>query len=111
MEREKVATEISLILSEEKRRRMMEKKEKRKMGQVCTVDALGRIVVPSLMRKTYNMDKNEAVELIMLEEGILMRKYQPGCIFCGNISNVTMFKDRVICHNCLHEMTKHEHNQ
>ena len=87
---------------------MMEKTGKRKMGQVCTVDALGRIVIPSLMRKTYSMEKNEAVELIMLEEGILMRKYQPGCIFCGNISNVTMFKDRVICRDCLKQMLEQE---
>ncbi|MEE1126354.1 MAG: AbrB/MazE/SpoVT family DNA-binding domain-containing protein [Acutalibacteraceae bacterium] len=87
----------------------MEKTAKRKMGQVCTVDGLGRIVIPSLMRKTYNMEKNEDIELIMLEEGILMRKYQPGCIFCGNISNITMFKDRVICRDCLHEMAEHEH--
>lgn len=67
------------------------------MGQICTIDSLGRIVIPSLIRKTYNMEKNESVELIMLDEGILMRKYRPGCIFCGNISDITMYKDHIIC--------------
>ncbi len=77
-----------------------------KMGQICTIDSLGRIVIPSLIRKTYNMEKNESVELIMLDEGILMRKYRPGCIFCGNISDITMYKDHIICKNCLKEMTQ-----
>lgn len=89
----------------------MEKNEKRKLGQVCTIDALGRIVIPSQLRRAYAMEKNEAIELIMLDEGILMRKYQPGCIFCGSISNITMFKDHVICRDCLHEMAEHDKKQ
>ncbi|MEE0858938.1 MAG: AbrB/MazE/SpoVT family DNA-binding domain-containing protein [Acutalibacteraceae bacterium] len=79
-------------------------KKNNRMGQVCTIDNLGRIVIPALMRKSYNMEKNESVELIMLEEGILMRKYQPGCIFCGNITDVTMFKEHMICQDCMKEM-------
>ncbi len=82
------------------------KKKNGKMGQVCTIDSLGRIVVPSLMRKTYNMEKNEPVELIMMDEGILMRKYKPGCIFCNNIHDLTVFKDNIICKNCLKEMSE-----
>jgi len=76
-----------------------------KMGQVCTIDNLGRIVVPSLIRKKYNIEKNGDVELIMLDEGVLMRKYQPGCVFCGNIKDLTVFKDNIICKDCLREMT------
>lgn len=89
----------------------MQKNDKKKLGQVCTIDSLGRIVIPSQLRRAYAMEKNEAIELIMLDEGILMRKYQPGCIFCGNISNVTMFKDRVICNDCIHEMAEQTQEQ
>lgn len=75
------------------------------VGQISKVDKLGRIVIPSPIRKSYNLEQEDAVELITLEEGILMRKYQPGCIFCGNITDVTMFKNRKICRNCLKEIT------
>ncbi len=88
----------------------MEKNSKNHKGQVCIVDALGRIVIPSTIRKAYDINKNESLELITLDEGILMRKYQPGCIFCGSISNLTMFKDHMVCRNCLHEMSKQEEN-
>lgn len=93
---------------EDKGEIMMEKNTKNHKGQVCVVDALGRIVIPSTIRKAYDISKNEALELITLDEGILMRKYQPDCIFCGNISNLTMFKGRMVCHNCLHEMSEKE---
>ena len=87
---------------------MMKKDEKKNIpvGQVCNIDNLGRIGIPSLMRKAYHMDKNDAIELIMEDNGILMRKYQPGCIFCGNIRNLTMFKGQLICEECMEEMKK-----
>lgn len=86
----------------------MIKDEKRTapIGQVCNIDNLGRIVIPSLMRKAYGLEKNDAIELIMDDGGILMRKYQPGCVFCGNIHNISTFKNQLICQDCLNELTK-----
>ncbi len=77
-------------------------------GQVCIIDNLGRIVIPSPLRKAYGFEKNEAVEIIALDDGILMRKYQPGCIFCGNIMGLTMFKEQRVCTDCLKEMTENQ---
>lgn len=76
------------------------------VGQVCTVDNLGRIVIPSTIRKAYDLEKNDSIELIMDEDGILMRKYQPGCVFCGNIRHLDIFKGKLICSSCLKEMNK-----
>lgn len=86
----------------------MKSDESRKppVGQVCTIDNLGRIVIPALMRKAYKMEKNDDVELIMDNDAIIMRKYQPGCIFCGKIHGLEMFKGQLICKECLEEMKK-----
>lgn len=86
----------------------MKKDEKKTMpvGQVCNIDNLGRIVIPALMRKAYNLEKSDAVELIMDDGGILMRKYQPGCVFCGNIRNISMYKGQLICGDCLEDLKK-----
>lgn len=82
----------------------MKNKENLPLGQVCNVDSLGRIVIPSLMRKAYKLEKNDKVELIMDDNGIFLRKYHPGCIFCGNIKNITMFKGQLICKDCINQM-------
>ncbi|MEE1056552.1 MAG: AbrB/MazE/SpoVT family DNA-binding domain-containing protein [Acutalibacteraceae bacterium] len=76
------------------------------IGHICTVDNLGRIVIPSTMRKSYNIEKGEKIELLAMDEGILLRKYQPGCMFCGNISDITLFEGHIICRDCLKKMTK-----
>ncbi|MEF2919979.1 MAG: AbrB/MazE/SpoVT family DNA-binding domain-containing protein [Acutalibacteraceae bacterium] len=73
-------------------------------GQICIIDSLGRIVIPSPLRKAYGLEKNEAVELMALEDGILMRKYQPGCVFCGNIMGLSMFKEQRVCDDCIKEI-------
>ena len=74
-------------------------------GQICVIDNLGRIVIPAPLRKSYGFEKNEAIEIMALDEGILMRKYQPGCLFCGNIMGLTMFKEHRVCSDCLKEMS------
>lgn len=84
----------------------MSNKKNLPLGQVCNIDNLGRIVIPALMRKAYKLEKNDEIELIMDDDGILLRKYQPGCIFCGTIRDVAMFKGRLICKDCIEEMKK-----
>lgn len=76
------------------------------IGHICNVDNLGRIVIPSTMRKSYNIEKGEKIELLAMDEGILLRKYKPGCIFCGNICDIILFEGYIICRDCLKRMTK-----
>ena len=35
---------------------------------------------------------------------LILKKYQPACIFCGNAKDVMTFKGRNICPNCIHEI-------
>lgn len=76
------------------------------IGQVCNVDKLGRIVIPALMRKAYDLEENNAVELIMEKGYILMRKYQPGCVFCGNVQHLSIYKGKLVCSNCIEDLKK-----
>ncbi len=71
-------------------------------GIVRKVDELGRIVLPIEIRK--NMDianKGDAVEIFIDDEKIILKKYQPACIFCGNADNVTFYKGKLICRDCM----------
>lgn len=74
------------------------------IGHIGTVDNLGRIVVPSSMRKALDIEKGQSLEMVVVEDGILLRKYQPGCMFCGEMLGVTMFGGKLICKECIRKM-------
>lgn len=70
-------------------------------GIVRKVDELGRIVLPKELRVSSGMDVGQSVEIYVSGEEIILNKYQPGCIFCGEISETTKFKGKHVCKQCL----------
>ena len=34
---------------------------------------------------------------------IILQKYEPGCIFCGNVENTVDYKGKVVCKDCLED--------
>lgn len=73
-------------------------------GIVRKVDTLGRIVIPIELRKTFNINVNDPVEIFTEGEQIILKKYQPACIFCGEASEVVNYKGKKICKKCLEEL-------
>ena len=45
-----------------------------------------------------------SIEIFTDEDKIILKKYQPACIFCGNADNITYFKGKLICNHCLEEL-------
>jgi len=37
---------------------------------------------------------------------IILKKYEPACIFCGDAKDVKAYKGKNICPNCLEELRK-----
>lgn len=70
-------------------------------GVVRRIDELGRIVLPIEIRKNLCIDNRDAVEIFVENDKIILKKYEPACIFCGNADNVTMFGGKLICHDCI----------
>ncbi|SNS45429.1 transcriptional pleiotropic regulator of transition state genes [Anaerovirgula multivorans] len=75
-------------------------------GIVRKVDELGRIVLPIELRRTLNIAEKDALEIYVDGESILLKKYEPACIFCGNAKNVTVHKTKNICSECIDELVK-----
>lgn len=73
-------------------------------GVVRKVDELGRIVLPIELRRTYNIEEKDALEIYVDGEQIILKKYEPACIFCGDAKNVNNYKGKNICSNCLNEL-------
>ncbi len=69
-------------------------------GIVRPVDSLGRIVLPIELRRVLNIDKDAALEVYVDNDAIVLKKYQPACIFCGSGDHVEQYHGRNICGEC-----------
>ncbi len=75
-------------------------------GIVRKVDELGRIVLPIELRRTLDIDVKDSLEIYVDGSQIILKKYEPACVFCGNAKDVINFKGKNICRNCLSELEK-----
>ncbi|MDA8235769.1 MAG: AbrB/MazE/SpoVT family DNA-binding domain-containing protein [Clostridia bacterium] len=76
-------------------------------GIVRKVDELGRVVIPIELRRTLGIDEKDALEIYVDSEKIILKKYEPACVFCGNAANVTHFKGKNVCRECAAAMGVH----
>ena len=72
-------------------------------GIVRKIDELGRLVIPKELRKTLSIEPSDSIEIYADEGGIVLRKYEKGCVFCGKSSlyYAMSIKGQPICENCL----------
>ncbi|WP_041433131.1 AbrB/MazE/SpoVT family DNA-binding domain-containing protein [Syntrophothermus lipocalidus] len=78
----------------------------RSTGVVRKVDELGRIVIPIELRRTMGIEEKDALEIYVDNEKIILKKYEPACIFCGNAEEVQNYKGKNICRSCLIDIAK-----
>ncbi|MCX7780871.1 MAG: AbrB/MazE/SpoVT family DNA-binding domain-containing protein [Negativicutes bacterium] len=74
-------------------------------GIVRKVDELGRVVIPIELRRTLDIEEKDALEIYVDSDRIILRKYEPACVFCGNADEITNFKGKNICQECLNAMS------
>lgn len=73
-------------------------------GIVRKVDELGRIVLPIELRRTMNINEKDAIEIFVDGNRIVLQKYEPHCVFCGGTSDVSEYKDRMVCKKCIKQL-------
>ncbi|MEG2000299.1 MAG: AbrB/MazE/SpoVT family DNA-binding domain-containing protein [Evtepia sp.] len=73
-------------------------------GIVRRVDELGRIVLPIELRRTLNIAEKDSLEIYVDGPAIVLKKYQPACIFCDSAKDVVNFKGKIICTHCMQEL-------
>ena len=62
------------------------------LGILRPIDKLGRIVIPTSLRKSLNLN-------------IILKKYEPSCIFCGGMENIITYKGHNICQKCAQKIS------
>jgi len=73
-------------------------------GIVRKVDELGRVVIPIELRRTLDIGEKDPLEIYVDSDRIILRKYEPACVFCGSAAKVIDFKGKRVCQECLSTM-------
>lgn len=103
-----------LIYLDKHRNIVMRKAKKGETGIIRKMDELGRLVIPKEMRDILNIkikDKikktpGDSLEQFVLSNTIIIRKYEPFCIFCGSSKGIDIYKDKRICHKCMENISE-----
>lgn len=75
-------------------------------GIVRKIDDLGRIVLPKELRTMLDISERDSLEIFRDGNLIILQKYEPSCVFCGDSEKVSGFKGKNICEACKRELVK-----
>lgn len=75
-------------------------------GIVRRIDELGRVVLPIELRRTLDIDIKDSLEIYVDNNSIILKKYAPACVFCGEADDIINFKGKNVCKKCIKEMCK-----
>lgn len=79
----------------------------RPTGIIRAVDKNGRVVIPMELRKQLEIENDvDSFEIFTEDDKIILKKYQPGCIFCGGMDNTVRMNDRYVCSECINRLQK-----
>lgn len=69
-------------------------------GIIRRVDELGRVVIPIEIRNQFNIIEKDPIEIYVDGSSIVLKKFEPNCIFCGNTKDLLTYNDKLICSKC-----------
>ena len=73
-------------------------------GIVRVIDEMGRLVLPKEMRRKMDISSGDEIEFFTEGDRIILRKFQPACLFCGSDAALVEYKGKRLCGKCVAEM-------
>lgn len=78
----------------------------RETGMTRPLDNLGRVVIPSELRKSLNLKHGDRVEFFVNGNSIALKKYCNGCQSCGDLEETVSLNGIKLCAKCISKMSK-----
>ena len=69
-------------------------------GIIRKMDELGRVVITIEIRNQFGIAEKDPMEIYVDGSNIVLKKYEPNCIFCGNTKNLIDYNNKLICEEC-----------
>lgn len=83
----------------------------RSTGMIRAVDKMGRVVIPKEIRAQLGVKNDvDSFEIYMEGDSVILRKYQPTCIFCDNIADSVELDGHTVCKNCIEKLNELKKN-
>ena len=75
-------------------------------GMVRKIDNLGRIVLPIELRRTLDIAERDELEIYLDDDRIILKKYEPSCVFCSSAESLQSYRGRNVCSACIRKMNE-----
>lgn len=75
-------------------------------GIVRKVDELGRVVLPIELRRNFDINVKDSLEIFVDDERIILKKYQPADIFTGEMDDLIEYKGKKVSKATILDMAK-----
>ena len=62
------------------------------------------MVLPIEMRRVMNIGVRDAVEIFTDGESIILKKYQPSCVFCNSMDDISTYMGYNVCRSCMEKL-------
>lgn len=76
----------------------------RTTGIVRKLDDLGRIVLPIELRRTLDIAERDELEIYLEDDKVVLKKYEPSCIFCGSTRGLVSYREKNVCTGCIRSL-------
>lgn len=76
-------------------------------GMIRKLDDLGRIVIPSELRKNLGLENQDELEIFVEGDRIILQKFAPSCVFCGGSDSLVRYYDKNLCKTCIRAIRKY----
>ena len=73
-------------------------------GVTRQIDELGRFVLPVEIRRALGINLKDYLEIHVENDAIVLRKFQPSCLFCGSTEDNVIYEGKRICRSCLEKL-------
>jgi AbrB family transcriptional regulator, transcriptional pleiotropic regulator of transition state genes len=80
----------------------------RRTGVARKVDQLGRVVLPSEVRRHFGISPGDLIEIAVDSDAILLTKVEDRCVFCGGTADLSEFSGKLVCGECVSRLASEE---
>ncbi len=62
-----------------------------------SIDDLGRLVLPSDVRKQLGIKRGDYLNIELEDDHIILTKVEPACLFCHSLDQLISYRDKLVC--------------
>lgn len=75
-------------------------------GVVRKVDELGRVVLPIELRRIFDINEKDALEIFVDDDKIILKKYEPADIFNGSMDDLIDYRGKKVSKASIIELAR-----